>query len=66
VADAVRQESQQATTNALQTFEKLIPTLQTFETNARTRLSGLLQLLSEPSVSERIENAAELRTRPLA
>jgi len=59
--DAVRQESQQATANALQTFEKLIPTLQTFETNARTRLSGLLQLLSEPSVNERIENAAELR-----
>ena len=60
--DAIRQESQQATAKAFQTFDKLVPTLQAFETHAQTRLAGALQLLCEPSIAQRIENAAALQS----
>ena len=55
--DAIRQESQQATTKASATMQQLAPTLERFEKNAAARLDCALQLLNEPSVAGQLPKA---------
>src|SRR5207253_589800 len=59
--DAVRQEAQQATAKANETFQKLIPILEQFENNAKVRLLAALQLLSDPTIAGEIEDATALQ-----
>jgi len=59
--DAIRQESQQATSKASATMQQLTPRLETFEKNAAARLDCALQLLNEPAVAEKVPNAAALQ-----
>src|SRR5207245_7383807 len=59
--DAVRQEAQQATAKANETFQKLIPILEQFENNAKVRLLAALQLLSDPTIAGKIEDATALQ-----
>lgn len=59
--NAVRQEAQQATGKALETFAKLVPTLQVFETHAQSRLTGALSLLAESSIAAGIEDGNDLQ-----
>jgi len=59
--DAVRQSSQQATTKAAETMQSLAPTLAAFQRHAQTRLSGALQLLNDPALASKVNDAAALQ-----
>jgi Zn-dependent protease with chaperone function len=59
--NALLQNSQQATGRAAAIRQKLIPTLETFETHVRTRLGCALQLLQDPELSGKVSDGASLR-----
>ena len=59
--DAIRQTSQQATTNASETMRSLQPTLEPFERNAQVRLAAALLLLNDPPTAAKLSNAAALK-----
>jgi Zn-dependent protease with chaperone function len=59
--DAIRQDSQQATTRATEAMQLLEPTLETFEGHAAARMSGALQLLKAPEIAQNIEESSRLQ-----
>jgi Zn-dependent protease with chaperone function len=59
--DAISQSAQQATARASEDMQALVPSLETFERHAQTRLCGALELLHDPATAAKISNAEALR-----
>jgi Zn-dependent protease with chaperone function len=59
--NAIRQGSQQATAKAEETFQKIVPVLESFEKAAQSRLAGALELLEDGAVIQNVENGQDLQ-----
>jgi Zn-dependent protease with chaperone function len=59
--DALKQTAQRATAKASEIQQSLVPVIEPFEQFARTRLAGALQLLKDPAIAAKLENAPALQ-----